>query len=365
MEMKNSTMGRAQFIRGAGAAVLAAASGNLAAAERPAAKPGEMRALMATLGHNMWCDWFEEGAPTGLVARRRPHKELVLNEDLWRKAMDHAAASGVNCLLLDLGEGVRYPSHPELAVPGSWSPDKMRAEVRRLKSIGIETIPKLNFSTTHNGWLGVYRRRISTPEYYSLCDDLVRDVAEIFDTPRFMHIGYDEESCENQGSCQFEFMLARRGELWWHDFLKLVGQVEKRGMRAWMWSDYGWKHPDFVTRCPKSVLQSNWYYDEYIKGFDLDLSAKGGDGRRLGLFVDLHKAGFEQVPCGSNWMSGQRKKEGKSADDVMRRLVAFCRDKIAGPNLKGFLMAPWRHITDEESFRFNVRGIDLLAESLA
>lgn len=96
-----------------------------------------------------------------------------------------------------------------------------------------------------------------------------------------------------------------------------------------------------------------------------DCEIDSGDGRRLGLFVDLHKAGFEQVPCGSNWMSGQRKKEGKSADDVMRRLVAFCRDKIAGPNLKGFLMAPWRHITDEESFRFNVRGIDLLAESLA
>lgn len=35
---------------------------------------------------------------------------------------------------------------------------------------------------------------ISTPIYYKVCEDLIVDVADIFDHPRFLHIGYDEFS---------------------------------------------------------------------------------------------------------------------------------------------------------------------------
>ena len=64
---------------------------------------------------------------------------------------------------VDVGEGLVYPSHPELVIEGSWSPDKLRAEVRRLRAMGVEAVPKLNFSTSHNGWLKQYRRMVSTP----------------------------------------------------------------------------------------------------------------------------------------------------------------------------------------------------------
>ncbi|MCQ2411194.1 MAG: CTP synthase, partial [Elusimicrobiaceae bacterium] len=43
-----------------------------------------------------------------------------------------------NLLLIDIGEAYRYPSHPGLAVPGAWSPEKMRTELKRLRELGIE-----------------------------------------------------------------------------------------------------------------------------------------------------------------------------------------------------------------------------------
>lgn len=354
---------RREFVTGLGAS---AATTAFALPPRACASacPSELRAVLLHLGRNMWCDWAADGEPSGLKGKRVAQTRLSCRDDFWRAATDRAAARGLNCVVVDIGEGIVFPRHPELAVEGSWTADAMRDEVRRLRAMGLEAIPKLNFSTTHNGWLKGYRRRISTPEYYALCRDLIRDVAEIFERPRLFHVGYDEESVELQKSCAFEFRVARAGELWWNDFLRLVREVEGAGMRAWMWSDFGWNHREFVVRCPKSVLQSNWYYDENLKGFDLDLAADDGDGRRLGLFAELDKAGFEQVPCGSNWASRARAAKHASADPVMGEIVRFCRQHVSAARLKGFLMAPWTHLDTPEGRDFNMRGIDLLADAL-
>ena len=69
------------------------------------------------------------------------------------------------------GEGIVLPSHPELAVKGSWSPDKMRDEIKRLNGLGLEVVPKLNFSATHDAWLKDYARMVSTQKYYEVVKD--------------------------------------------------------------------------------------------------------------------------------------------------------------------------------------------------
>ena len=96
-------------------------------------------------------------------------------------------------LLLDLAEQIVYPSHPELAVKGSWAPERVCKELDRLRGLGLEPIPKLNFSTCHHFWLKEYSRMVSTPEYYKVCADVIRDVCEIFESPRLFHLGWDEE----------------------------------------------------------------------------------------------------------------------------------------------------------------------------
>lgn len=325
----------------------------------------EIRALLLHLGHNMWCDWIPPDIDRSCFEKGLPDLKLRSRDDYWREVTDYAAIRGLNMIVVDVGEGLVYPSHPELAIEGSWSPEKLKGEVARLKSIGLEAIPKLNFSTTHNGWLKQYRRMLSTPTYYKVCEDVLADVHEVFGHPRFVHIGCDEEMASHQlASKRTPFVIERTGEFWWHDFLHIVRTVERLGARAWAWSDYGWDHWEaFEKRCPRSVLLSNWYYDECYGGFDRQTN-KTADLKRLQNFYNLDAAGFEQVPCGTNWVGWIRKREKVGADDVMGKLVALCRKDISGDLLKGFMMAPWASCDTPENVAFNRRGIDLFAEAV-
>jgi hypothetical protein len=167
---------------------------------------------------------------------------------------------------------------------------------------------------------------VSTKKYYQVCEDLIKDVAEIFDHPRFFHLGYDEETANHQRS--HLFAVCRQGELWWHDFLWFAKVTENTGCRPWIWSDYCWHHKDeFMKRMPKSVLQSNWYY-----GAQFDVS-KMSEGSRphVQTYEDLDKAGFDQVPTGSNW----------SCDTNFADTIKYCDEHCSKERIKGFMMAPW------------------------
>ncbi|MGB9620253.1 MAG: Tat pathway signal protein, partial [Armatimonadota bacterium] len=147
------------------------------------------------LGYNMWLD---REAPELDKPDLSAKSYLRFDEELWDELLPAMSAAGVNTLVIDLGEGVRYASHPEIAVDGSWSVEKLQAEVERLRSMGIEPIPKLNFSATHDAWLGPYSRMVSTSTYYEVCRDLIGEVIEIFDGPPLFHLGMDEETAEHQ-----------------------------------------------------------------------------------------------------------------------------------------------------------------------
>ena len=134
-------------------------------------------------------------------------------------------------------------------------------------------------------------------------------------------------------------------------------------MRTWMWSDYGWHHDDFVEKCPKSVLQSNWYYDDWMVGFDASKIKIEAPRKIVELFAKLEKAGFDQVPCGSNWKSREMRAAKLPVNDSIKHLVKLCRGCIAPERLKGFMIAPWADCTDASNAT-NLEGIRLLAEAL-
>ena len=87
-----------------------------------------------------------------------------------------------------------------------------------------------------------------------------------------------------------------------------------------------------MKRMPKSVLQSNWYY-----GAEFDVS-KLQEGRRphVEAYEWLDKAGFDQVPTGSNW----------SCDTNFADTVKFCDAKCNKELIKGYMMAPWTRTFD-------------------
>ena len=287
-------------------------------------------AALLHFGANMWGDQpvkeYKDFSPYELsLISVADH--LRFDESVWRKVTARMAEVGMNMIVIDIGEGIQLKSHPELAVKGSWTVDRFRAELDRLRKMGLEPIPKLNFSAAHDTWLKDYGRMLSTPEYYRVCEDVIAEVGEIFDTPRLFHLGYDEENWKCQRSNAYA--VVRQGELWWHDFLLLSGFAEKRGMRPWIWSDYAWDHEEeFLQRMPRSVLQSNWYY-----GTHFEASKNAHRALRCKMFKKLSDAGFDQVPCGSNYES----------DENFGALVSYCDNAIAPVHVKGYLMAPWKN----------------------
>ena len=338
-----------------------------------AVEMGNIRSLLLHLGSNMWCDYptVLMGAPKPESAASldvKPEYKLVWSDEVWRKITDRAVSAGINMIVIDLGEGLFYPSHPELAIEGTWSVEKMRAEIKHLNGQGIEVVPKLNFSTTHNGWMGDYSHMVSSKPYYQMCEDVIRDVVETFGNPRFFHIGFDEERAPFQESEKFQYICTRKGEYWWKDFLHIVNTVEKHGARAWMWSDYGWASEEFFERCPKSVIQQNWFYDESYGGFDIATNTTT-DAKILKTFLKLDEAGFDQVPCGTNWVGWKRRELGVGADDVMGKLVKFGKENISKEHLMGFMMTTWEiyawpKMTREEHIQKILDGIDIMAEAM-
>lgn len=291
-------------------------------------------AALFHMGSNMWDDY-------------KALDHVQFDEKVWRTLTGHMVEVGMNMVVIDLGEAIRYPSHPELAVKGSWEIDRFRKELARLRAMGLEPIPKMNFSASHDVWLGEYHRMISTEPYYRVCSDLIRDVAEIFDRPRFLHLGFDEEFTELQG--QYLYSVARQGDLWWHDLLWFVKETEKAGMRPWIWSDYAWHYHDlFYARMPRSVLQSNFYYAE---SFDMEvLKARTKTGRSVMMvktYEELDKAGFDQIPCGSNW----------TCDVNFAGTVKHCRKVCSPERLKGFMTAPWFKTIPKDEKK-NLEAID-------
>jgi hypothetical protein len=327
--------------------VLAAGSAGICSTkEASKAAPALLWGALLHMGTNMWSD-----VPVEKWGSLKPEElhlicaadHLRFDEAVWRTLTQQMQTAGMNLLVIDLGEALQYESHPELAVKGSWSIDRFRKELARLRNLGLEPIPKLNFSTAHDTWLKEYGRQVSTPAYYRVCADMIGEVGKIFDKPRFFHLGYDEETAQHQS--KYSYSIVRQGELWWHDFLFFVREVEKQGIRPWIWSDYHWNHPqEFVDRMPKSVLQSNWYYGAT---FEPEKS------QPVKTYLDLDQAGFDQIPTGSNW----------SNDVNFKGTVIFCKKNISAEHLKGFLMAPW-FFTIQERQEKNLQAIAQVEEMI-
>jgi len=282
------------------------------------------------LGYNMWHDrdaatakWAIQKGENYLQAKPYLRFDISLWNDLIRRMAD----AGMNMVVIDLGEGVCYESHPELGVKGAWSPGRLRRELAKVRKLGIEPIPKLNFSTAHDAWLGEYSRMVSTSIYYKVCAELIAEVYDLFDKPRLFHIGFDEETAWHQED--YNYVVVRQHELWWHDFCFFVREVERHNAQAWIWSDYVWHHPgEFYKKMPKSVLQSNWFYHHTLKRNRMTKEYR----MRVNSYLDLDAHGYCQVPTASNYCNNTN----------FQATVDFCRKRLAPKRLKGFLQTPWR-----------------------
>lgn len=268
------------------------------------------------------------------------------DEGFWDKVVGDFKAAGANQVVIDLGEALIYPSHPEIAVRGSWSADKLRGELRRLRAMGLEPIPKLNFSTTHDIWMGDYHRMVSSKKYYAFVSDIIKDVCEIFDYPRYFHIGMDEETVSFQDYGQ-SVVIVRQGELWWHDVLFYVKEVERHGSRAWCWSNCirTFDAETYAKKMPKSVVQSPWWYTG-----SMDPNSKDSWNKPAKALYALARLGYDTVPCSSNCYSEPH---------AMKRVVELCDKIYKQEHLLGYQMAPWLEMNKVFAKRWAGAAADL------
>ncbi len=250
--------------------------------------------------------------------------KLRLDYKVYRQYLEDLKASGVNTIVIDVGDAMVFKSHPEIAVEGAFTYEEMERELDYMAEMGFEVIPKLNFSATHDYWMRDYARMVSTPIYYKVVKDLIDEVIELF-KPRYFHIGMDEEDAESQS--KYDYIVVRQHDLWWHDLYYYVDCVEKQGVRAMMWSDYARTKPDeFIAKCPKSVVQNVWYYFSFY-GDDIEDLYK----IRIKPVEIFEEAGYDQMPAGS-----------VACDkDSFPRFVDFCTDRVSKEHLLGFIQTTW------------------------
>lgn len=291
--------------------------------------------IWSTLVHfstNLWHDIGNTRCDGSVIWKSPGSPSLRFDRALWDKYLDALVASGSNAIVIDLGDAMIYDSHPEIAVEGAFTKAEMKAELDRLNSLGFEVIPKLNFSATHDLWLGEYSRMLSTKKYYEVCRDLINETCELFDA-RLFHIGFDEETYEHQR--EYDYVVVRNGDLWWHDLKFMADCVEKNGARALVWSDYARTKPEeFVEKLPKSVIPVNWYYFTEF-GDNISEMAR----IRVQPYHILEEHRLDQIPGGSV----------EYCKDNMEKLAVYCKEHIAPERLLGFIQTTWASVEPKYS----------------
>ena len=68
-------------------------------------------ACLIHLSFNMWEEYISPHRPF-----RGYRPDLELSESLWNDAVSKMAREGMNMVVIDLGDAIKYESHPEIAV---------------------------------------------------------------------------------------------------------------------------------------------------------------------------------------------------------------------------------------------------------
>jgi hypothetical protein len=175
---------------------------------------------------------------------------------------------------------------------------------------------------------------IGTDTYYQVCEDVLVEMIELFDTPEFFHLGLDEERIQNQAYRPIATVRATYKQL--EDANKLFKICLDRGVRPWMWIDdnavtnFGGEE-EFCAKIPKEVLISNWFYEGVFRNAHTD---------KIQLYNKLAEWGYEQVPTSSTW--------GRQPTNS-RETMRYCKKTVKEESIRGYMTASWI-LTDPESY---------------
>lgn len=186
--------------------------------------------------------------------------EKPFDLELGLELVDTMSAVGLNMLVIDCADGVRYGSHPELVRNYTVPMSHLERLVERAREKGMEVVPKLNFSQSsryrHNDWFRPHDDLFDNTDYWRIAFELIDELIHICQPQQFFHIGMDEDH-DRAHSQYIEAIETLRGGL------------KERGLRTIIWNDssYGGRTLVHAEKCiaaekqiSKDIIQVVWDY---------------------------------------------------------------------------------------------------------
>lgn len=283
------------------------------------------------LGNNMWYDKEEIPPQHPYIAYSRLPYRSKFNKDIktFRLLVDHAKNEGFNTIVVHIGEGYQYKSHPEIALEGAWTEDEIRTEIAHIRELGMEPVPMLNFSAAHDIWLGKYERMVGTDTYKNVCLDLIDEVCKLFDSPKYFHIGMDEETYDLQK--YLDFATVRNKVVMKRDIKDFFEVIRKNGSIPWMFADfYKVSKEDFKEIVDKDVLLS-------------DMHVRFSNSKNIWPteLTDLVKDGFKVVPMVTHHIT----------DRVIHTVMTYLKNNVDKDGVIGVFNFPFLFCEDDNKYK--------------
>lgn len=197
----------------------------------------------------------------GFSSSKRPMAECF-DKEVWNRIVDKCVECGYDAIVIDVSDGMKYQSHPEIADPDAWTVEEMKQELHRLRDLGIALYPKVNFSAAHDHWIKEYRDKLSTPEYYAFCKDIIEELYDVFEAPRYIHLGLDEEFPDVAATNSHY----REREQAFIDYRIMIDYVRNTGATCMMWASTCMHNLDIWEKyIPKDVVFGLGHYYEFEK----------------------------------------------------------------------------------------------------
>ncbi len=268
--------------------------------------------------------------------------KLRTEKTAWREIAKAAVEFGYKSVLIELADGVKYKTHPEIAIEGAWEVEELKEELQKLRDMGLTVYPKLNFSTAHDVWLGLYSRMVSTDEYYALARDLICEVIDIFDNPELFHIGLEDEG--HHAQVRYDYVCFRQHDLYWHDYKFFLDCVREKGVRPWVSVDpYLVNEEKFLQFTDKDVVVSPLYEGNFYSGTTpVTPNPITVDGKRLESFSKLQLLGYEVIPTFIQ----------KNTRVAISQFVKYMNNVISSDKVKAMLVSPELATTHSKKYSF-------------
>jgi len=286
------------------------------------------------LGSNMWYDEYATIKANDEDAIYRDF--LYCEKKTWDETIAFLPDQGFNTVIINLAEGIQYESHPELAVKGSWNKADLKKELDRILSLGMTPIPKLDFSATHDAWLQMYGRMVSTKKYQEVVKDLISEVCALFGNPTLFDLGMADEFALAQR--YYGFLVVRQENAFWRDMHFMFDVCAHNNTRPWVSAEYYARYPVlFKKYMPTDVLLTNPYSGRIL---GRNTCGENMATKEQHIFEEICGLGYDIVP------SVSANKTHACTDDVCK----YCAANFDNDHFKGIVTSPQLATVDTNNF---------------